>query len=52
MAKKYLAFNVKVAGCELRVASCDFKEINLRLASSFYQVVKGNLFWECAAIGL
>ena len=32
--------NLRVASCELRVASYDFKKINLRVASSFLQVEK------------
>ena len=31
-------YNLRVAICELRVVSCDFKEINLRVASSFLGV--------------
>ena len=33
-------YNLRVASCELRVASYDFKKINLRVASSFLQVEK------------
>ena len=33
-------YNLHVESCELRVAICDFKRINLRVASFFIQVAK------------
>ena len=33
-------YNLRVASSELRVVSCDFKKINLRVASSFLRVEK------------
>ena len=33
-------YNLRVASCELRVVSCDFKKTNLRVASSFLRVEK------------
>ena len=33
-------YNLRVASCELWVVSCDFKKINLRVASSYLRVAK------------
>ena len=33
-------YNLRVASYELRVVSCNFKKINLRIASSFLRVAK------------
>ena len=38
--QKMWPYNLRVASCELRVASCNFMKINLRVASSFLWMEK------------
>ena len=39
-------YNLRVASCGLQVARCDFKKINLRVASSFYELKKNFTSWK------
>ena len=44
-------YNLRVASCELRVASYDFEKINLRVVSSFLQVEKKFYELEILRVG-